>query len=314
MAEEDIVLSAFDCRQTRGVQGWGEGCGHTHCKSIRTRWEHLQKCALMMNSSSSCVRCRDFQKLVLDHARVCTEDGHCSVTLCPDAKRQLEQYRLSSASHSGRKLIRANSFTMTGRGSVKKDPTLHGSNNSVRQSPMTSASNRNTLTSAGIGMVPFDLAANPSGIKTRAEEIVSRLERADQEKSPHQTSESTVPRPATLQSKPASAMIPKVSAIGKQDVTFQSGVAAHGILSPIAEQPSSEYTPTPSPLSTTPKDELLEKQLGGVAEPAYVTMAPESLERYPVQQVLHQICRVSANFLCAWGGGGGGGGRQEIGN
>ena len=294
------------------MQGWGEGCGHTHCKSILTQWEHLKKCALM-NSANICVRCRDFQKLILDHARVCT-DTDCSVTLCSDAKSQLEQYRLSSASYSGRNLRRSNSFTMTGSGSTRISLTPRGTNNPARHSPGLPVSNtsvRNSLTSAGIGMVPLDLAANPSGIKTRAEEIVSQLERTSQEQPPYQTSESAVPRPATLQSKPAPpASIPKISSIGSQEGPFPSGVVVHGVLSPIAEQPGSEYTPTPSPLSATPKDELSEKQFGVVDEPggvdelAYGSMAPESPVQYPRQEILHHFCKVSffffsiMSFLC----------------
>ena len=230
--------------------------------------------------------------MVLDHARMCS-DANCNITLCSDAKRQLEQYRLSSlpsANYNGRRLIRSSSFTMTSSASTRVVPTPRGTTKKGLGLPATNDSTRNMLTSAGIGTVPLGLTTNPSGIKIRAEEIVSRLEQE----------ESTLPRPATLQSKPApAAMISKASTIGMQDVPFQSGVVAQGMLSPIAEQPSHEYTPTPSPLSTSPKEELSEKQLGGVVEPAYIAMVPEEcLEQYPIQEVLHNFNRVSGYGTC----------------
>ena len=147
-------------------------------------------------------------------------------------------------------------------------------------------------------MVPLDLAADPNRIKTRAEEIVSGLERASQEKSLYQTPKLTASRPATLQSKPVPSLITRIPAVEIQDGACPSEVIAHGLPSPVAEQPGCEYTPTPSPLSTTPNDELLEKRLGGVGEPAFATMAPENLEQYPIQEVLHHFCRVSVLKPC----------------
>ena len=274
---DDPLTFAFSCRDIKGHQDWNK-CPHTNCRNIRQQWEHLRNCSL---TSHSCSVCAEFQKLVLNHASKCTGEN-CVVVLCLDAKIQLEQY--ASTAMNRNRMVRSSSDN--------DFQSLPSSINTTRPRPSSTSDHYagqnhsssffaalNAFARMGIRDLPPKLSRS---VTTRAEEIVTQLEQEESfEESQYQTPESSLHRPMTL-TQSAMVGIPIVSSIKTQDREFQSSSAGM-MLSPIAEQPGTEQTPSP-------KDEMPSLIPRGFAPPA--SMEEFAARRYPMQQVLERFDKV----------------------
>jgi len=139
---------------------------------------------------------------------------------------------------------------------------------------------RNALTAAGIGSIPSNLVLD---LKTKAEEIVSKLEQEEPREEDFQTPDSSIySRPSTFHSAPSGNSI--ASGIGTQgEAQYLPPLALQGKLSPIAE--------LPSPAS--------ESSFHGsaVSSPAHVVQgdveAPVDARKFPLQTILHYVDTVS---------------------
>ena len=275
--ENDLLL-AFCCRQEREAQ-WGS-CSHFHCQTTRMQWEHFKSCQPANSAAHSCAKCTLFQKSVLSHAMKCANgDGGCPVPMCSDAKRKLQQYSSSvTRSSSSSDLVCYPPPTPRQRvGSV-------GSSSFMRQGSTTSGPSyiaaRNALTAAGIGSLPSSLVLD---LKTKAEEIVSKLEQEEPlEEDFHTPESSTHSRPSTFQSAPSGTS--SASGVGAPgEAQYLPPLALQGKLSPIAELPS-------------PASEL-SFHGSSVSSPAHVVQGgvdmPVGARKFPLQTVLHYFDTVS---------------------
>ncbi len=154
-------------------------------------------------------------------------------------------------------------------------------------------------TRAGIGYFPPPELALSLG--ARAEEIVSKLEQEEPFDEDYHTPESSIhaSRPTTLAPQLSVGGIPQVSAIVAQERELVASVAPVGVLSPIAEQPGSENTPSPttSPHSTSLAP-LPPRSSGEEALPServvhgYREAAEIDMRRYPLQEPVTQFQQV----------------------
>lgn len=178
----------------------------------------------------TCEKCSNFVDMLNKHIGSCS-NAHCPIQMCRNARNQypttLAQFQFGS-----------NRSTPVGNGISRQSASSHGkpqglqmlgrSSSFCAEDTDVNSSRSSVLSSRGVAPVISDLAR--ASLRARAEEIVNRLDREE-----------------PFFSAPLGMLIPSVSgahhgpmSLPSDSTPYQIGVQQQIVLSPIAEQPSTE--------------------------------------------------------------------------